>query len=121
MVAILLLVIILIITNNNIWTRELDYIRVKGRSEPIAIYELIGLRSDPISSQTTQLIEYYHQGREYYLKRQFDKAKAKFEKVVTINSSDRTTILHLQRCRHWLQNPPNDITWDDDVWTFKNK
>ncbi|MDJ0800932.1 MAG: GAF domain-containing protein [Calothrix sp. MO_167.B12] len=106
---------------NNVWARELDYIRVKGRNEPVAIYELLGLRSEAISSEKMQIIEYYQQGRKYYLQRDFHQAQAEFDKIVAIDKSDRAAILHLQRCQYWLQNPPTEATWDDGVWTFKDK
>ncbi|MDJ0736609.1 MAG: GAF domain-containing protein [Nostocaceae cyanobacterium] len=105
----------------NIWARELDYIRVKGRNEPVAIYELLGLRSDSISSQKMQVIEHYHQGRKYYLNRQFSLAEAEFGKVLEVDKFDKAAILHLRRCQHWLQQPPTDADWDDGVWTFKDK
>lgn len=105
----------------NIWARELDYIRVKGRNEPVAIYELLGLRTDTISSEKLAVIEHYHQGREYYLNRQFTSAKTEFAKVLTADSNDKAAMLHLRRCEHWLQSPPSDADWDEGVWTFKEK
>ncbi|MDZ8052230.1 MAG: GAF domain-containing protein [Aulosira sp. ZfuVER01] len=106
---------------NNIWARELDYIRVKGRNEPVAIYELLSLRSDPISSQKLEVIERYHKGREYYINRQFSLAQAEFAKVLDIDSYDKSAILHLRRCQHWIESPPSDADWDEGVWTFKEK
>ncbi|MCC5640603.1 GAF domain-containing protein [Nostoc sp. CHAB 5844] len=104
-----------------IWARELDYIRVKGRNEPVSIYELVGLRSDPIPNDKLQVIEHYHKGREYYLKRQFTYARAEFAKVLAFDNQDKAAMLHLLRCQHWLQSPPTDSDWDDGVWTFNEK
>jgi len=104
-----------------IWTRELDYIRVKGRSKPVAIYELVGLRSDPITREKLQLIEYYHKGREYYLNRQFKYARGEFAKVLGVDNQDKAAMLHLLRCQHWLQSPPTDFEWDQGAWTFEEK
>ncbi len=105
----------------NIWARELDYIRVKGRNEPVAIYELIGLRVDPINSEKLQVIDHYHKGRAYYLKRQFSSARAEFAKVLAADNHDKAAMLHLLRCQHWLQSPPTDLDWDEGVWTFNEK
>ncbi|MBO3458846.1 GAF domain-containing protein [Aetokthonos hydrillicola Thurmond2011] len=104
-----------------IWARELDYIRVKGRNEPVAIYELLGLRSDSISSDKQQVVEHYHKGRQYYQNRQFTFAKSEFAKVLEINPNDQAATLHLRRCQHWLQQPPSEADWNDGVWTFKDK
>ncbi|RCJ41272.1 adenylate cyclase [Nostoc minutum NIES-26] len=105
----------------NIWARELDFIRVKGRNEPVSIYELLGLRSDPISSEKLQVIEHYHKGREYYLKRDFNRARAEFAQVLAADNQDKAAMLHLLRCQHWLQSPPTEFDWDDGVWTFNEK
>lgn len=52
--------------------RELDFITVKGKSQPVRIYELVGIRSGklarPISDEQQQIIDHYHRGREFYLK-----------------------------------------------------
>ncbi|WP_017654689.1 GAF domain-containing protein [Fortiea contorta] len=105
----------------NIWSRELDYIRVKGRNEPVAIYELLGLRTDIISSQKLEMIEHYHQGREYYLNRQFSSARNEFAKVLAIDNTDQAALLHLHRCQYWMQSAPSDTDWDQGVWTLKEK
>jgi adenylate cyclase len=106
---------------DHIWARELDYIRVKGRNEPVAIYELLGLRSNPIESEKLQVIEHYHKGREYYLKRDFNRARAEFALVLAADNQDKAAMLHLLRCQHWLQSPPTDSDWDEGVWTFLEK
>ncbi len=106
---------------NKVWARELDYIRVKGRNEPVAIYELIGLRSDSIKSEKLQVIEYYHKGRDYYLNRDFKKAKDEFSKVLEVDKHDLAATLHVHRCQHWIYQPPTDADWDEGVWTFKDK
>ncbi len=106
---------------NHIWARELDFIRVKGRNEPVAIYELVGLRTDNISPAKLTAIEHYHKGREYYIQRQFTLAQNEFTKVIAIDPNDKGALMHLARCQHWLQTPPTEADWDDGVWTFKDK
>ena len=104
-----------------VWARELDFIRVKGRNEPVSIYELIGLRNDDIGSDKITAIEYYHKGREYYINRQFTSAKQQFAKVLEIDEHDKAAISHLKRCHYWLDNPHALDNWDEGVWTYKEK
>lgn len=56
---------------DDVYVRELDFITVKGKSEPVRIYELVGIRKGPLHRPLTeaqeQIIEHYHQGRKYYL------------------------------------------------------
>ncbi|MDY7020866.1 MAG: GAF domain-containing protein, partial [Cyanobacteriota bacterium] len=55
-----------------LYVRELDYITVKGKSKPVKIYELVGIREGnlarPLSAEQQKIIEHYHRGRDYYLK-----------------------------------------------------
>jgi adenylate cyclase len=102
-----------------VWARQLDYIKVKGKDQPVKIYELIGLRSEPLTSQQEQIIEHYHKGRDYYLARNFPMAMAEFGTVLNLNKDDRSSTLHLTRCQHWLTHPPTD-NWDGS-WTLTEK
>jgi adenylate cyclase len=94
-----------------LWVRELDMVRVKGRHQPVSIYELVGLRTDPISATKQRVIELYEQGRKYYLNRQLERALDKFEAVLEIDSHDLAALLHRQRCQNWIRTPlPEE--WD---------
>lgn len=94
-----------------VWVRELDIVRVKGKIYPVSLYEVVGRRSDPISEQKQQVIELYEQGREYYLKREFAQALDKFETVLAIDSHEQAALLHQQRCHRWMRTPLSD-DWD---------
>ena len=96
---------------DRVWVRELDIVRVKGKTHPVSIYELVGQRSEPIPETKQRVIELYEQGREYYLKREFTQALNNFEKVLAIASDDKAALLHQQRCQHWLSTPLLD-DWD---------
>jgi adenylate cyclase len=104
---------------DRIWARELDYIKVKGKTKPVSIYELIGLRSDTISDQKQQVIEHYHKGRQHYLNRKFALAMGEFGTVLEIDSKDKSAELHLERCQYWLKSSPDD-DWDGS-WTMTAK
>jgi adenylate cyclase len=103
-----------------IWHRELDCIRVKGKHEPVKIYEVVGLHSEPISDQKQEAIEHYHKGREYYLKRKFRQAMNEFALILEeIDPNDKAAELHLDRSQHFIKNPPAE-DWDG-VWTLTEK
>ncbi|MBE9178851.1 GAF domain-containing protein [Oculatella sp. LEGE 06141] len=108
--------------SDRIWARELDRIRVKGKTKPVGIYELVGLQSEPIPEQKQRTIDLYHQGREYYLNRKFTKALTAFGTLLEdVDHHDKAASLHLKRCQYWLSNPPSDQDWDDGVWTLTEK
>ncbi|MEP0864288.1 GAF domain-containing protein [Funiculus sociatus GB2-A5] len=105
--------------NDRVWARELDRIRVKGKNQPVSIYELVGLRSESIPDQKQHTIELYHKARELYLNREFAFAIGEFAKVMALDPQDKAAGLHLDRCKYWLTNPvPSD--WDG-VWTMTEK
>lgn len=106
---------------DRIWARELDRIRVKGKQQPVSIYELVGLQRDPIADTKKRLIDLYHKGREHYLNRRFSKATTAFSTILEEIGPDKATSLHLKRCHHWLEHPPSDAQWDDGVWTLTEK
>jgi adenylate cyclase len=96
---------------DRVWVRELDIVRVKGRTQPVSVYEIVGRRSDPIAVTKQQVIELYEQGREYYLKREFALALDKFEAILALNCNEQAALLHQQRCHKWMHSPlPRD--WD---------
>jgi adenylate cyclase len=105
--------------SDRIWVRELDCIQVKGKNQPVGIYELIGLKSDPLSPVETQIIEHYHAGREHYLARKFSKAVAEFAEVLELDHQNKAANIHITRCQHFLLNPPED-SWDG-VWRMTEK
>jgi len=99
---------------DRVWARELDFIKVKGKNNPVAIYELVGLRSERISDQKLQVIEHYEKARKHYLNRKFALAIAGFATVLEIDSHDKAAALHMERCQHWLTNPPIG-EWDGSL------
>ncbi|SRR5579883_3476323 len=104
---------------DRIWTRELDYIRVKGKNRPVAVYELVGLRSEPIPDSKQRIIEYYEKGLQFYRDRKFPMAMGAFGMVLEIDKDDKSANLHLERCQYWLKNPPTD-DWDGS-WVMTEK
>ncbi|MGK7891633.1 MAG: adenylate/guanylate cyclase domain-containing protein [Leptolyngbyaceae cyanobacterium] len=105
---------------DQVWVRDLDCIRVKGKNEPVTIYELVGLQSETISDEVKHKIELYQAGRQFYLARKFSRAMGKFGEILEdIDNHDKAAQIQLSRCQHWLQNPPED-DWDG-VWTLKEK
>jgi adenylate cyclase len=104
---------------DRVWARELDFIRVKGKNRPVAVYELVGLLNDPVPDIKKQVIEHYQKARTHYLNRKFALAVGEFANVLEIDSRDMAALLHMDRCQHWLQNPPPD-NWDGS-WVMTEK
>ncbi len=98
-------------------TRELDQIIVKGKTEPLRIYELIGYKEE-ISKETKELINMFEKALGYYYKGEFRKAKTIFLKLS--RKGDKPSLLFLKRIEKLLNDSSLRKNWKG-VWTMKEK
>lgn len=96
--------------------RELDLVRVKGKKEPIRIFELIGMKKD-LTDKQKHIIKHFEAGLEKYRAKEFKKAKEDFAKAS--NEGDKTSEIYLERCDHFIKEHPGK-DWDC-VWVMKTK
>ena len=89
--------------------REIDSIAVYGRTEGLAVYELIGRAGDP-NAGCIGWIAKYEQGLTKYRNREFAAAISCFEAVLSERAGDRPTEIILDRCRR-LEQSGTDETW----------
>lgn len=103
---------------DKIIVRELDSIRVKGKTKPTKVFELIGINGDTEAESKFASLNDYNEALLYYKKREFEKAaklfSASFEKT-----NDFTSKVYLDRCKSYIENPP-DGNWDG-VFVMKTK
>lgn len=92
--------------------RCLDNIRVKGRSEPVLIYQLMGF-AEKSDDRVRELISKYENAFELYRKGEFESAAAVFDGAITLeNSPDlrNPSSVMAKRCRKLMEEPVLD--WD---------
>jgi adenylate cyclase len=97
--------------HEHIVVRELDRIRVKGKTKPISIYELIGDRHHAFDDQTIEFLELYESGRSAYTSMNFQQAIRYFEEAQRLRQDDRAIAVHLERANAYLISPP-PTAWD---------
>ena len=98
-------------------TREIDSIVVYGRTEGLAVYELIGLAG--VSGENTAWIASYEEGLSKYRRRDFSGAIIHFEAVLNRRPHDWPASLLLERCKCLQQSGVNE-EWSS-VATLKAK
>jgi adenylate cyclase len=97
---------------DRIWVRELDRIRVKGKSQPVSIYELIASTELPLNDEEKRFLDLYAAGRHAYLNRDFQQALTYFDLAYPLKPhSDQAVLIHLERSKYYSNNPPPDY-WD---------
>ena len=107
------------LTPNLFRTRLLDAVRVKGRSQPVKIYEVYGESTDDIPAAELQYYHAYHAACAAYLERRFDVACAQFEAALALRPEDTAARKLLGRMAG-LDPAALPDDWDG-VMTFETK
>lgn len=90
-------------------TRELDWIRVKGKTEPVAIYELVA-EAGAVSETDGDVFRRYAEGLASYRAGQFQDAAARFAEALTLDPDDGPSRTLRARCADLAHRPP--ALWD---------
>jgi adenylate cyclase len=97
------------VRNADLVFRELDLIRVKGKLQPVTIYELIGRRDGNVES--VELAQAFAAARALYQQRKWREAQDAFENVLSRWPGDGPARAYWKRCQDYLfEEPPP--TWD---------
>ncbi|NUN05109.1 MAG: adenylate/guanylate cyclase domain-containing protein [Bdellovibrio sp.] len=102
---------------NDFIAREIDRVRVKGKLEPVRIYELLAEKS--AGAQIQERVDLFAEGFRLYQEKQFQTALEKFNKINELYQSDPVAKLYIERCQDYLESPP-PLDWDG-VYVMKTK
>jgi adenylate cyclase len=98
--------------------RELDGVRVKGKEQPITIYEPLGPKDALPADVRTELAR--HRGAlKMYRAQQWEQAEAEFFSLSRGPDAHPVYEIFLERIAYYRKNPPGE-KWDG-VFTFKTK
>jgi adenylate cyclase len=89
--------------------RELDLIRVKGKTRPVKIYELLGPIED--GERVRPFVDRFHTALDAYRSQHWQTALGLFGELLRDFPEDRPTRLFVQRCRDLIERPPEG-EWD---------
>lgn len=92
-------------------TRELDYVAVKGKEEPITVYELLEMDGVPLPEELEAALAHYEAGLRAYRSRDWSTARSHFEDGLARRPQDGPCWLYVQRCDDHLSTPP-PADWD---------
>ncbi|MDC0835781.1 adenylate/guanylate cyclase domain-containing protein [Geitlerinema sp. CS-897] len=99
-------------------TRELDWIKVVGKEEPVRVYELLGWQ-DELDDETRQRQDEFARGLAAYRHRQWDTAQKHFSACSMGDRPDPPALLYLNRIET-LRDRPLPENWDG-VWQLTSK
>ena len=91
--------------------REIDWVRVKGRVEPVAVHELMGLRADDEDGRLRRLADTFAKALGAYRARRWDDALVWLGTLAAEHPDDGAIVTYLKRCQILRLEPPGDA-WD---------
>jgi adenylate cyclase len=99
--------------------REVDLLVVKGKTEPVSVYEILAYHTDESFPNITEVLELFKDGLSAYRNRKWDSAIKLFGECARLNPQDKPSHLYLERAQHLKQNPPPK-DWSG-VWVMETK
>ena len=90
--------------------RELDLVRVKGKNEPVAIFEPVGHKNDLEINVKSELTR-YKQALTGFRSQNWDKAEVDFFNLNRSDPDRKLYQIYLDRVVHFRDNPPGS-NWD---------
>ena len=100
-------------------SREIDRVVVKGKSEPVGIYEILDYHNDKTFPNLMEAVNNFKNGLTQYRTGKWDKAIGAFKETLSLNPKDKLSQIYIERCEHLKENPPGD-GWDG-VWIMTSK
>ena len=93
-----------------ILSRRLDRIRVVGINEPVRIHEILETKEDA-SPVLHECVNLFHKALDFFESRNWPEAEKIFNHTLELSPGDGPSLLYLERCRRFRENPP-DNDWD---------
>ncbi|RKH88894.1 adenylate/guanylate cyclase domain-containing protein [Corallococcus sp. AB045] len=93
------------LAREHIEVRELDRVRVAGKTEAVTVYELLALKGQ-LDASTQHTVARYHEALGLYREARFAEAAAVLEAEAARSPEDGPTAKLLERCREYMETPP---------------
>jgi adenylate cyclase len=90
--------------------RDLDLVAVKGRDEPLGVYEVVG-HAGALAPELVRRLARYHEAIARYRDRRWDEAAARLDALAAEAPDDGPIALYRRRCAALLAEPPPP-DWD---------
>jgi len=93
-----------LLNRDGFYFRRLGPIQLKGKKEPVNIYECITAVDDHDYQKKLLALPIYNEGISEYFNKSFKTASDKFGSVLAIYPGDKTTLFFLTKANHYLDH-----------------
>jgi adenylate cyclase len=99
--------------------RSVARVQVKGKTEPVEVFTLIGARKDDVDPEFLKWLDVYEDAIRKFRDRDFKEAKILFSRFLEFYPEDKLAKMYLDRALEYEQTPP-DEAWNA-VEVFQKK
>ena len=98
--------------------RDIDEVIVKGKTEPVRVYEVLDYHSDQSFPNLMEVVGHFKEGRKHFGAGDWTRAEASFRQTLAVHPHDKLAEIYIERCAYMRANPPDH--WDG-VWKLESK
>jgi adenylate cyclase len=91
--------------------RELDFIAVVGKIEPVKVYEVLEMAGAELEPHREEALKHFAAGHQAYKGRDWELAATYFEAAVAVDPEDGPSRVYLARAQQYAADPP-PADWD---------
>jgi adenylate cyclase len=106
------------LAGDGVETREVDSLRVKGKTEPVRVHELLALKG-ALDPQAARLRAEFEIGLAEYRRSRWAAAEARFKACLALKPDDGPSRAYVERVEQFRKLPP-PADWSG-VWNFAEK
>jgi adenylate cyclase len=99
--------------------REVDSVVVKGKTETVAIYEILDYHDEKTFPNIMEVVNHFRHGLSLYRNGSWDRAIDAFEEALNLHKDEKICRMYIERCEYLKKSPPGD-DWSG-VWVMKTK
>jgi adenylate cyclase len=99
-------------------TREVDRVVVKGKTEPVAVHEVLDYHTDETFPHLMDVVNDFRDGISNYRRGAWDAAIGSFQRCLQAHPRDVLSATYVERCEQLRAHPPEH--WDG-IWVMTSK
>ena len=92
----------------NLLIRKIDTVMVKGRKQPVTIYELFNSDSPDVQSAKKMVMQSLEEPLSLYRQKKWMEAEQLFTDLARNQPLDSLPTIYVERCQNLLENSPSD-------------
>jgi adenylate cyclase len=89
--------------------RRVDWTTVKGREEPVAVYELLALRDEQGEAPGYEWVRMFERAVTLYDQRRWHEAAEQLRAIQELRPGDPPTRIYLERCEERIAAEPRSL------------